>query len=307
MAKWLYRKPKLSQLAKQVADVTTSLAAAIHVLQGVQNFNLSSARMDMLLAQIETLHQASRTGSKHNVPMSLDSPLQDSASRPKDSSDAGVFRNNGPYLAMDVGSRSSSTESFRTARSGHEASPETISSPANVLSSERTLATKVGCERFCQCQCHSSNRLRTPTWTTRLFGSMNFHGNGSILLNRRACNRTFCRRSGCLRVQVSYIAPAWLKAFIVYTKAESLGGIAPSYSIIMPRVIPFSAVVWSMVELGKIPELRELFAHRLASPYDVGVDGVSLLKYAALKGQNEVYHFLLTQNADPYLRDHSGM
>jgi hypothetical protein len=46
----------------------------------------------------------------------------------------------------------------------------------------------------------------------------------------------------------------------------------------MPRVIPNSAEIWSIIELGKMEQLRKLLAQRDASPYDVSVRGVSILK-----------------------------
>jgi hypothetical protein len=97
------------------------------------------------------------------------------------------------------------------------------------------------------------------------------------------------------------------------------------FNIRTPRIIPSSAAVWSIIELGKKSDLQDMVTQNVISPFDVNPLGRSLLRvreipsgfavpllievtqYAALKGQNEIYKVLLSLKADPYFRDQSGM
>jgi hypothetical protein len=275
--KWIHRKLRFSQLTEQLTHITNSLAAALHMLQGVQNTTMATqtlVRVDLLLENVEMLRTAARTGTGNTNTTPPDSQFQNWATQLLD------MYNRGPYLESGTETRVSSTESFHTTASDNETSARSINSQTSVISFASTLVANVACERFCQCQCHLRTRLQTPWWARRLFGSLMVHGNMSILLNGRACNKTYCRRHSPLDVQISYVTPAWpfLKAFMVYMTAEAAGRVALSINISTPRIIPYTAPAWALVELGKISELRQLLSLRLASPYDVNLDGVSLLK-----------------------------
>ncbi|KAL1604884.1 hypothetical protein SLS60_004424 [Paraconiothyrium brasiliense] len=75
----------------------------------------------------------------------------------------------------------------------------------------------------------------------------------------------------------------------------------------LPRIIPSTAPVWSIIELGKLPELQDMLKEKSVSLHDVTASGRSLLNYAAVKGQVSIYEFLVNLGADPYFRDCSGI
>lgn len=55
-----------------------------------------------------------------------------------------------------------------------------------------------------------------------------------------------------------------------------------SCSLTTAEVIPSTAQVWSLVELGKLDELRHIFSHRSMSPFAVNIQGTSLLKLGSI-------------------------
>ncbi|KAF2245542.1 hypothetical protein BU26DRAFT_71007 [Trematosphaeria pertusa] len=149
------------------------------------------------------------------------------------------------------------------------------SASSSIISFSGTLVDDA-CEPFCSCQCHVSSQLRTPQWVKHILGSMTFHGNTSVFLSRRPCNKS-CRRSGPSSLQFTYFAPAWtlLRSFNFYVKAQCLRG--PDFNIRMPRVIPYHTDVWAVIELGKLLTLKEMIERGATSPFDVNPSGKSLL------------------------------
>lgn len=253
--KWMFRKSRLVHLADQVTDTTNTLATALLTLQGLRIAaiaKLTSTGMHALLSRFERLTEA-----------------------PSD-----VVNHSSPYLITDNESANSSQTSFRSAISNVHELKNCSNVSNDLISYNNPLTTKHTCSNSCQCQCHTVNRLCTPKWASGVLGSLKLYGNGSIWLRRRVCNKTSCYRGGSLRIQASYYAPAWtlLEGFVVYAHAQLTHGMIPTFNITLPRIIPFAAVVWSIIELGNISELQRLFSLGQASPYDINADGISLLK-----------------------------
>lgn len=253
--KWILRKSRLSHLADQVTNTTNTLATALLTLQGLR---------------ITAISKVTATGV-----CALLSKFERSTEVPSDTDN-----HSGPYLITDDKSTYSSQTSFKSARSNVEEHKFGFDNSDGPVSYDNQLTTELTCDSSCQCQCHAVNRLCTPEWTRNILGSFRFYGNGSILLKRRVCNKKLCHRSGSLRIQVSYRAPAWtlLKDFAVYANAQLAFGLIPTFTVTLPRIIPFAAVVWGIIELGHIVELQRLFSLGQSSPYDTNPDGTSLFK-----------------------------
>lgn len=271
---WLRRKSRLAHLTSQVSTLTVALNAALSILQGVQNAlsaDQTALKIDLVLSKVEALVITSSEGSSAASPpvQTLDVLDPSSVTDGSLAAEDAVSQSAGASL-----SRRSSWASF------HSAISTSSDSSGTLVSFSGSLSADTECESFCPCRCHLSTHSKMPWWITHLFGRMTIHGNGSMLLNRQTCNKKHCRKSGSAQLQISYIAPAWtlLQAFSVYVRAEVIGGIVPSFNIFMPRVIANSSVVWSIIEMGKLAELRKLLSLREASPYDISVRGVSLLK-----------------------------
>ncbi|RAR08289.1 b-cell lymphoma 3-encoded protein [Stemphylium lycopersici] len=298
---WLRRKSKIVQLTSETSSLIVSLNAALSILQGAQtsaHASQTAQKIDLVLSRVEAL-TAQPPKPSSNVSVQLQN-LNDVANNDAQE------RNGSPsetQLSRGRLSRRSSQTSFYSALSNSSDSSGTL------VSFDGSLSADAECESFCPCQCHVSTESRMPWWITQVLGRMTIHGNGSMLLNRQPCNKKHCRKTGSARLQISYVAPAWtlLRAFNIYVRAETIGGLVPSINMFMPRVISNEALVWSVIELGKIAELKSMLAKRETSPYDISARGISVLKYAAIKGQTKVYDCLLSEKADPYFRDQTGM
>jgi hypothetical protein len=271
---WLRRKSKLVQLTSQVSALTVSLDAALGILQRVQSSvtaNQTALKIDMVLSKVEALVARSPDTS---LPPLADVLMNNISEEAQMTDQNGSNNSARSQVTRSALSRKSSWQSFHSALSTSSDSSGTLVSFSGSLSAD----TK--CESFCPCQCHVSTQSAMPWWVTQLLGRITLHGNGSMLLNRQTCNKKHCRRSGSARLQISYIAPAWtlLQTFNVYVRAELIGGVFSCVNMSMPRVIPNSAVVWSIIELGRINELRNMLSRRETSPNDVSLRGESLLK-----------------------------
>ncbi|KAF2496815.1 hypothetical protein BU16DRAFT_342368 [Lophium mytilinum] len=295
--RWIRRKPTLIRLSAKVTPIVNSLTVAAGVLRAIasdEKINKIDLKVTFLAVQkIEMLRNASKTATTIESAMPLENQLEVSIRQATEPSET---RMGCPGQA----SRRSSIDSFHSAvSSSSESTPRSLSS---IVSISGTMGDAT-CEPFCPCQCHVSSQVRTPQWAKHILGTMTFHGNGSIFLNRRPCNKS-CGRSGPTSIQFSYFAPAWtlLTSLNIFVKAQSIHG----FNIRMPRVIPYSATVWSIIELGNLPTLKEMVSRNAISPYDVSPSGMSLLQCAAMKGQNDIYEYLLFLKADPDFRDGTG-
>lgn len=137
------------------------------------------------------------------------------------------------------------------------------------------------CERFCPCQCHIHSQFRVPKWVKGLLGSFTWQANGSILLNRRACDYRLYHKSRETYVQISYVAPSWafLGALSLRAARLSLRGRNASISFSLPRVISHNNAIWSAISSGKLVEIRKMVAEqRLIMPNDVSGFDTSLLQ-----------------------------
>ncbi|CAI6340473.1 unnamed protein product [Periconia digitata] len=275
--KWLLRKSRLMDLLDQITGAVDSVATALITLQGLQ---------------IAAMTRSTSNGV--NTLLSKLDPVGVSSS---------LVSQNHPYLITDAESVTSSQDSFQSAVS---TSHESTASPSD--NPHTSLQHSSQCENSCQCQCHTISRFRSPLWTRHILGSLSLYGNSSIWLKRKVCDKR-CNQSGSTRLQILYQGPSWalLKGLVVYANAQLTGGGIPTFHLVLPRIIPSDAIVWSVIELGNKAELQRLLSHGKASPYDINSDGTSLLKYALKKGQSEIGILLLQANADPFMRDKDGI
>ncbi|KAH7398328.1 ankyrin repeat-containing domain protein [Pyrenochaeta sp. MPI-SDFR-AT-0127] len=299
---WLRRKSELLRLTTQVSALVVPLNAALSILQGVKtssDANQTSLKINMILSKMEGMGPIpSETSPQSTTELQSEGSLDEALA---------IDRNEIPVLsdsqiANNGLSRQSSCQTFQSAIS------RISDSSGTMVSFRGSTLVDTECKSFCSCQCHVSKQSKMPSWFPQLLGYVKIHGNSSMVLNRQLCDKKHCRASGSARLQISYSAPTWilLKKFSIYIRAERTG-LTQTVNIFTPRVISNDAVVWSIIELGKIAELRDMLCRRDASIYDVSARGVSLLKYAVIKGQNEILTYLLAEKADPFFRDQSGM
>jgi hypothetical protein len=141
------------------------------------------------------------------------------------------------------------------------------------------------CDRFCQCQCHVRNQIRTPRWAKGILGAVTFQSNSTVLLNRRPCNLpALCRRSGKPSAQFTYYAPSWVlaRAFHFTVMRHEITGISASIAVKIPRIITGPSIIWQLISTGSVGKIQEAFSKGLTSIYDVDNDGESLLHVGRL-------------------------
>lgn len=271
--KWMRRKSALIRLTKKVSPIVHSLTAAASILRAIASDQRLSKMNDMLtiltIQNIELLQKPANNTTTVGDEVSLETKLDLAITQAIEADAPNKGQHTSNTRHHEGKSRRSSIDSFHSALSSSSDSAESI---VSITGSSGALK----CEQFCPCQCHINSQIRTPLWVKQIFGTMTFHGNGSILLNRRTCNKS-CHRSGLASIQFSYLAPAWtlLKALNVIVKAQSIHGL--DFNIRMPRVIPYNATVWSVIELGKLSNLQDMVSRNAISPYDVNPSGRSLL------------------------------
>lgn len=282
---WIRRKATLARLTVQVTSIVRDLMATLQVLQAHKSSSCPVSPNNVVIQNIGTVQEQPQVPQTPDSVLPLEQQIERTIAELANGEDDNVTNSSVPSNIVNL-SRQSSIESFHSFTSDRH---QTRTS--SFVSLRGTLATEQ-CRPFCRCQCHLSTHVNMPAWAKGILGSINFHGNSSILLNRRPCNLQSCGRGGSATVQLSYYAPAWLfwRNFNIHLKVRS-GCSVNSFSLKTPRVIPGNALVWSMIEFGRFKELRQMIVDGKTSPHDVSDFGSSVL-YVSLAFR--VQHRLLT-------------
>ena len=80
----------------------------------------------------------------------------------------------------------------------------------------------------------------------------------------------------------------------------------PRFSLQMPRVTPWTHLLWNYAMVGNLAAIQKMFDEGRASPYDVNVHGSGALIYAVSHNRSKIVRFLLDQGADPELPNEVG-
>ena len=260
--KWMRRKHTLLRLTAKVAPIVHSLTAAASELRSIAS-EQTLHRLDSVLTSLSVSNVDFAGQSRTELEAADDAT-------PFDKKLEAVLRQTARIDDETAqNSRRSSLDSF------HSAVSSSSDSDYSMISLSGTLVNNT-CEAFCPCQCHIARQSKAPQWIRHMIGSMTFHGNTSVSLSRRPCNKT-CQRSGPSSARFTYFAPSWtlLRAFNIYVRVQSIRGL--DFNIRMPRVIPDNAVVWSMIEMGRLVALKDMIDSHATSPFDVNTSGKSLL------------------------------
>jgi hypothetical protein len=254
---WVCRKADLLRLKQQAKYHTRSLTASLNTFSNVQTW----IKIGMLHSRLEVPSHI-LTGENNQL-------LQT----------AGCDGS----LVIDALGPTASTESFYTVSCDDVDEASSRESTGDPLPLTATNAT---CKRYCRCKCHTTFQACTPGWIKLVLGTFVFNGGGISYFGRGPCDQDCCQ-NGRIYVQMTYVAPSWmfLDALALCAQAEIIGGSIRSYNISIPRTIEYTAKVWSLIELGCLSELKALFGDGLATPYDVTLDGTSLLKVRLISSE----------------------
>jgi hypothetical protein len=190
-------------------------------------------------------------------------------------------------LGPDIDSNLTLLNSFTQAPPFRSSSPRMESNPGPLEiggQAENAIFVKTSfntrrCGRFCGCQCHVRTQLCTPRPFSRIFGLLLYNYSGTFLPGSRPCNNPRCQSRGHGASQFTYLFPRWMisRAISIMSNYGDLSGIGASWTVRLPRVIPFGARIWTLVESGDLKGVQEEFAKNHASPFDVEEHGWTLL------------------------------
>jgi len=168
-----------------------------------------------------------------------------------------------------------------TATPRKSGSTSRTSSPTPAVTKTNTIrsgSSETPCPKWCRCTCHTVTRLATPKLFSSVFGVLCLGLNGFPPVPR--CDYKKCRGRTRWRATFYYYFPTWLVRVAIPLVAgtgswHSVYG--DGFAVSMPRVIASESDIFNLIYLGKLAEIRDMFARRLASPYDTYENGVSVL------------------------------
>ena len=158
------------------------------------------------------------------------------------------------------------------------------------------------CAAWCSCICHTSNSFRSPWALKPLIGEICLE----YSTQQARCNEKSCRRLDLSTFNLVYQLPRFLMfRYIAMTmRYAPLDG--PQLSLRMPRVTPWTHLLWNYAMVGNLVAIQKMFAEGRASPYDVNIHGSNALIYAVSHNRSKIVRFLLDQGADPELPNEVG-
>lgn len=134
------------------------------------------------------------------------------------------------------------------------------------------------CRPHCMCSCHRQSRCQSPPWLEHFLGQFFLGYSGTTpFWNRGMCNEALCNREQSTLLEINYSFPGWFLKRLVTIREYSSPFDGHVISFRAPRVISWLSEAPVHASRGNIARLQTLFSKGLASPFDVGDDGRSLL------------------------------
>ena len=191
-------------------------------------------------------------------------------------------------------------------RDGRETS-SWLAAPSSEVQSDRLVKAGLKpqsprCAAWCSCICHTSVSFRSPWAFRSLIGEISLE----YSTQQARCNEKSCGRFDVSTFNLVYQLPRFLMCrYIAMTmRYAPLDG--PHFSLRMPRVTPWTHLLWNYAMVGNLVAIQKMFAERRATPYDVNIHGSNALIYAVSHNRPKIVRFLLDQGADPELPNEVG-
>ena len=136
------------------------------------------------------------------------------------------------------------------------------------------------CTAYCKCTCHKVKTFQSPALLKRIIGTLfiKYSGYPACMGTPQRCTDADCVSQITFQTTVYYLFPSWFiaKAFILGLTTQSLGEISGSLKV--QRIVPDGSEAFRLAQLGSVDGLKSLFRQGLASPFDVTVNGLSLIR-----------------------------
>ncbi len=164
------------------------------------------------------------------------------------------------------------------------------------------MPTRYKCTEWCSCVCHQKSSFKSPWILKSIFGSIFI----DYSIRGLVCNEHSCHRYNVSSLRMTFCLPRYLiDRYITmvwkYTPQEG-----SAFFMRMPRIMPWTHLLWTYANRGDIIAVRRLFSESKASPYDISLLGGNALIYAATHGNARLGQFLIRQGADAELADTFG-
>lgn len=193
---WIRRKPILSRLTIRVSSIVTNLVATLHILQAHKPSHIPAHPQDVVIQDINIVREQPPMSETTESILPIEQQIERTIMELRGTGAMGTVSSSTPSN-MNSLSRRSSTESF------HSFASSITHIPSSSFVALRGTLSPERCRPFCRCQCHLNTHVNMPSWAKGFLGSIHFHGNSSVLLNRRPCNLQSCRGKPAT-VQFSY-------------------------------------------------------------------------------------------------------
>ena len=147
---------------------------------------------------------------------------------------------------------------------------------------------KYDCRPGCTCSCHITRGFNSPFFISTILGEL------SLEFRSQRAGVT-CNCSGHQGVALIYRFPRYLLQRYISLIIQTTFLDGPEFLLRVPRVLPWTHLLWRYSVCGDLMAIRRMYADRLASPFDVDPAGRNALLYASKQESAEVAQFLLTE------------
>ena len=156
------------------------------------------------------------------------------------------------------------------------------------------IAIKQQCKALCSCICHTRSIGRSPWILDPIIGKLNVQYTG----RRPPCSEFHCSRSAESSFKVVYQFPDYLINRYVSMNMQYGRSSGPEFLLRVPRVVPWSHLLWNYAITGDLSAIQKLFAEGKASPYDLNPRGSSALYYIRNRDPLRLLRYFLEQGMD---------
>lgn len=143
--------------------------------------------------------------------------------------------------------------------------------------------TSFECQMNCSCTCHTDRSFKSPWALRALLGELNVQYNFQQ-------PRPVCRCKGA-SLKVTYQFPQFLMRRYISFAMHQNSAAGPEFLLRIPRVMPWSHMLWRYSLNGNVQAIQKMFEDRLASPYDINPQGGNALNSACSLKTCEVAQF----------------
>lgn len=124
------------------------------------------------------------------------------------------------------------------------------------------------CNMSCDCSCHKQRRLRTPSWTNHVIGSL-FVGYTGFTPFSSSCDLRDCHGRSHSTTQITYTFPWWFMSRALAMTIAYCQPNGPELCLRVFRVRPRNADIFSASYVGNVERVKKLLSEGSASVLDV--------------------------------------